>query len=541
LVQAVRILLPRREFLLFGATCAVLATTTLLTTNTAANPVAGQQFAVEQISHEFLLRVSNPTDGVSLPSVVFIKAAELSTTSFDGAHMLAPKGQIYLTFGANAGPEQLSYGQHNWGHFFSAMTPLAPSAVTFRSSAGHRYVAHEANPVNQANNPNAGSDGGLLDATYWFLIPSDTRTGKISIGPATTEGTEFIGSVGESTTPLHVGGPITFEVSFPKQLTAPVVRRPTTSDSIPPATSALNELLSIVSFIFLGFIFWRVRRRTRRRVQYVPVFYPPTNTERPTPSTRLAEVRRPTSDDAPNPTAERQSLELRVNVLGSLQIEPSTKGASDPIRSIIAYLALHDDRPQSADEIQNALWPESMKVSSVAQKTFLNYVSRARQTVGAQYLPEANGRPGYELVNTSSDWREFRTLAASASTSSKEQATELRRSALQLVRGVPFDGESSTFFEWAVNQKYVTSMIETVTTTAHQLQADLVMVGDLDGAALAVKQAMLLAPTEMPLWRDLVDICDALGDQTLLTRFWQDAERALWPAAIKELHTRLVG
>jgi hypothetical protein len=182
-----------------------------------------------------------------------------------------------------------------------------------------------------------------------------------------------------------------------------------------------------------------------------------------------------------------------------------------------------------------------MKVSSVAQKTFLNYVSRARQTVGAQHLPEANGRPGYELIRTNTDWREFRTLATRANTTSKEQAMELRRSALQLVRGVPFDGESSTFFEWAVNQKYVTSMIETVTMTAHQLQGDLVMVDDLDGAMWAIRQAMLLAPTEMPLWRDLVDICDARADQTLLTRFWQDAERALWPAAVKELQTRLDG
>jgi DNA-binding SARP family transcriptional activator len=311
---------------------------------------------------------------------------------------------------------------------------------------------------------------------------------------------------------------------------------------LPPASSyALNEILSIVSLIFFGLIFWRMRRRTRRQVKYVPVFYPPADTQRTASPPQPTEIRRPASYDPPKPKTDVETHELRVNVLGSLQIEPSTKGAADPIRSIIAYLALHDDRPQSADEIQNALWPESMKVSSVAQKTFLNYVSRARQTVGTQYLPEANGRPGYELVNTSSDWREFRAFAQRANTSTREQSFELRRNALQLVRGVPFDGESSTFFEWAVNQKYVTSMIEVVTTTAHQLQADLVMVDDLDGATWAVKQAMRLAPTEMPLWRDLVDICDARGDQTLLTRFWEDAERALWPAAIKELQMRLVG
>jgi DNA-binding SARP family transcriptional activator len=505
-----------------------------------ADAATNQRSAIDQISQEFSLQISNPADGVSLPSFVYIKSAELSTTSIVGIQVHAPKGQNYLTFIASSGQEQPNYGQANWGHFFSTMTPLTPSAITFRDGAGRRYVAHEFNPVSQTSNPNEGDDG-LIDATYWFLVPSNTRSGKISIGPTTTVGTEFRGFVGQSSVPLHIGGPITFKVSFPRKLTAPVVNRLISPTLPQTSNSALNEVLSILSLIFFGWIFWRLWRRTRRRVKYVPVYHPPANPQQPTPSPRPEEVRRPAPNDTPNPATDPNGHELRVNVLGSLQIEPSTKGASDPIRSILAYLALHDDRPQSADEIQNALWPESMKVSSVAQKTFLNYVSRARQTVGAQHLPEANGRPGYELIRTNTDWREFRTLATRANTTSKEQAMELRRSALQLVRGVPFDGESSTFFEWAVNQKYVTSMIETVTMTAHQLQGDLVMVDDLDGAMWAIRQAMLLAPTEMPLWRDLVDICDARADQTLLTRFWQDAERALWPAAVKELQTRLDG
>jgi len=36
-----------------------------------------------------------------------------------------------------------------------------------------------------------------------------------------------------------------------------------------------SQSLSIVSLIFFGLIFWRMRRRTRRQVKYVPVFYPP--------------------------------------------------------------------------------------------------------------------------------------------------------------------------------------------------------------------------------------------------------------------------
>ena len=532
-----------REMLL----CLVFTTGLWIAVESPSDAAATQRSSVDQINEEFTLRITNRADGVTLPSTVFIKSAGLSTTSYVGNSIPAPKGEIYLSFGATTSPDQDQYGQANSGHFFSTMAPLAPTAITFTSGVGRRYTAKESNPINQANNPNASSDNGLLDATYWFLVPINTRSGVISIEPANTEGVEFHGFVGQATSPLHIDGPISFRVKFP-QLTEPVKSGPKRT-ALPPASNAsptesfaaLNEVLSIVSLMFFGFIFWQIRKRYRRREHCAPVFHPPTNTQPPAPSPQPVEVRRPTPNVVLRATSNARVNELRINVLGSLQIDPSTKGAADPIRSVLAYLALHDDRPQSADEIQAALWPESMKVSSVSQKTFLNYVSRARQTVGAQYLPEAGSRVGYQLINTSSDWREFRTLASRASSSAKNQGIELRRSALEMVRGVPFEGESSTFFEWAVSQKYVTNMIESVTNVAHQLQADLVMVDDLDGATWAIKQAMLLAPTEMPLWRDLVDIYDARGDHALITRFWQDAERALWPAAIKELQARLVG
>jgi len=167
----VRNSLPWPTSFRLGCTGVVLAIGMLSTLNSPADAAATQRFAIEQISQEFSLRISNPADEVSLPSTVYVTGAELSTTSIVGTRVLAPKGQIYLTFRASAGPVQIDYGQANWGHFFSAMRPLTSSAVTFRSAAGRRYVAHEANPVSQANNPNVASDDGLLDATYWFLVP----------------------------------------------------------------------------------------------------------------------------------------------------------------------------------------------------------------------------------------------------------------------------------------------------------------------------------------------------------------------------------
>lgn len=260
-----RNLLPRRASLRFGCTSGVLAIGILATLISPAAAATGQRSAVDRFSQEFSVRISNPIDGVSLPSIVSISGAELSTTNIVGVGVLAPEGQIYLTFSASAGPVQLNYGQANWGHFFSSMRPLAPSAITFRSGAGRRYVAHGANPVNQANNPNAASDDGLLDATYWFLVPSNTRSGVISIGPATTAGTEFRSFIGQSTTLLHVAGPLNFKVSFPK-LAAPVVRQTKSPTSLTSSNSTLNELLTILSLILFGWIFWRVRRRMRARM-----------------------------------------------------------------------------------------------------------------------------------------------------------------------------------------------------------------------------------------------------------------------------------
>jgi hypothetical protein len=177
----------------------------------------------------------------------------------------------------------------------------------------------------------------------------------------------------------------------------------------------------------------------------------------------------------------------------------------------------------------------------VTQKTFLNYVSRARQFIGVVHLPEAQNGSGYVLANAICDWREFRTLAMTAERSPLSESIILRRKALEIIRGVPFDGDTTPYFDWSITQKYVTSMIEGVTKVADTLQRDLVVAGDLDGAEWAIRQAMKLAPTELPLWRALVDICDARNDDNVMSRFWVEAEHDLWPKAVEELRIRLVG
>jgi hypothetical protein len=258
-------LLTRCAPLRKGLSCLILAAVLWATTEAPSDAILPRGSSIDEISQEFTLRVTNPIDHVTLPSTVFIEEAGISTAAFGGADVAAPKGEVYLSFVATSGTEQNSSNQADSGHFFSEMTPLAPSSIIFTSGTGRRFTANESSPINQANNPNADSDDGLLDATYWFIVPSNTRTGTISIGPATTRGCEYRGFWCQALTPLNVSGTITFTVSFPRELTTS--SKPQAKTASPPLSSsfAANDFFTVVSVLFFGYIFWRIRRRSQRR------------------------------------------------------------------------------------------------------------------------------------------------------------------------------------------------------------------------------------------------------------------------------------
>jgi DNA-binding SARP family transcriptional activator len=538
-----------RSFVWVGGVVTI-ALATCLAPGAVARASIIRKNAVDDISAARAIRVLNPSDHVSLPSILLVQGAELTTDNPSGIPTHAPRGMIYLSLQASSGPVQNQYGDANWGHFFLNMTPLPATAFSFVTASGHRYAVTRANPRSVSNDPSGTSDDGLFDATYYFTVPISTRSGRIVISPCHTIGTEYTGFQGGSPTQLIVGGPTPIAVSFPKDLTVtttpPAARRSATTSSAPGATAAnfLNDVGDLFVLIFGIYIARWLRRRNRRKLQVAQLFEhqhvhvrtpsQPTPATAPVPTTVQRTTHRLVND------SEKTDI-LRVDVLGSLRVTPSATRETDPLRALIAYLTLHDDRPQTADEIRSALWPEVNTVNTVTQKTFLNYVSRARQFVGIDHLPEVQNGSGYALTNATSDWREFRTLALAADQTSGEQAVALRREALVLVRGVPFEGDTSSYYLWVGTQKYTANMIVGVSQVAAKLQSDLVLAGDLDGAEWAIRQAMKLAPTEMPLWRALVDICDARNDDSVMAQFWEEVERDLWPKAVEELRARLVG
>ena len=228
-----------------------------------------RESALDVISATYVIPVVNPSDGVSMPSMLLVQNAELITVNPSGTMTNAPAGMIYLTLQASSGPVQSQYGDAHWGHFFLGMTPLPATAFRFVAASGLRYPVTRANPRHLSNDPNGTSDDGLFDATYYFTVPISTRSGRVVISPSRTVGSEYAGFQGGSLTQLKVGGPTSIAVSFPKELsvtTTPVAEtNPTMGSTASTGASFLNDIWLIAALAFGGYVTLKVRRRNRNK------------------------------------------------------------------------------------------------------------------------------------------------------------------------------------------------------------------------------------------------------------------------------------
>ncbi len=503
--------------------------------------------AVDQIDQSYSIPITNPADHVTLTAVLVVSDAKLTNTRPDGSGVMAPKGKIYLTFEATCGPAQVPHTSAAWGHFFSTMTPLPAAALRYVSASDRRYPATRTDAIGQTNNNNGASDNGLFDATYYFTVPITNRSGSIVISPSRTVGTEFHGFVGQSLTALVVGGPTTIPVTFPKELTVMVPPAPSADQSSSLSTTKyaliVNLLSTLVSAVVVGWIYLVIRRRRRR--------HRPAPASPPTPSAPsvffIKEPRGETATPASAAPAEpavvvpahvqtaptvpaeplSASRALRVDVMGPLVFTPLLAPASDPVRSILAFLALHTDHILTLEEIQNAVWPLTEGGTDIKRPAMRNYMVDARRAVGEHHLPTASGRAGYQLVDVESDWEVFRRLCDRARALHKPDATARRREALALVRGLPFAGDTSRYFAWAYSTSVVYQIVEDVTALAHRVGTDLVLNGDLKGAEDALRRGLLVDPASLVLWEDLTDVVVQTGHATRLARHWQMADLVL--------------
>ena len=533
----------------------------------AARP---NESATEQLSLSYEVPVTNPGDGNSYPSVVLVTSAQLSTQAPDGSGVSAPNTELYLTWKMSSGPVQRQFGDTEWGDFFSEMTPLPASAFSCRSSRGRTFPVVRSNPANEQNNFNSNIDDGLVDATYYCLVPDTFRNGSVVMGPSTTVGSEYTGFTGANPVVLKVGGPITIALHFPEQLT--VAPTPTTTISFgsasggtgasPTSSGQLGALLLLG--IVGGVTAYMVRRRpvtassepasqspqtNRNPASSAPLRAPvgpsPTPWERHGPSEYPKErvVQEPsaasTSRSTDSPVhSESPKPALTIRVLGSLEFDPPLRGLSDGARAVLCYLAFHRERITTAAQMQNALWPLMKTQRDVSPRTMHNYVSEARRAVGVEVLPESTRGSGYRLQSFTTDFDQFTDLIEVSRMADRPESIALRRRALQLVREHPFASESSNFFEWTRGDGVERQIVRGVSDVALRLGQELMGSADLDGAEEVVSRGLLVAPGWLPLWELRTDVVLARGNSAELAQLWSHAGPNLTAKELESLKAR---
>jgi len=513
--------------------------------------------ALDQISQSYEIPITSPNDGATWPSVLLVSSARFDTDKPDDHAVHAPRGMIYLTLQMSSGPIQRQDGEPNWGSFFSGMTPLPATTFSYVTMSGHTYEATRIDPVDQANNPNGTSDDGLVDATYYFTVPITNRHGTVVISPSRTVGTQYEGFTGIATGQLNVGGPTRIAISFPKDLT---VSTPTSQRSAAPAparlpaTSGLNGLVLGLAGLLALFVYFRVRSRQRtsiisppapRHVHEIPSMLDVVATKQkvepssPQKSTVTAPRSQTTATrNVATSTDIDSTSTLRVDVLGPLTISPSLANASDPVRAIVAYLAMNNEGVLTLEEIQNAVWPLTPSGADITRRSMRNYMVDVRKVVGEDHLPIASGKSGYRLVRVDTDWAEMGRLLARAKCVATPEGLVLRREALALAKGLPFTADTTRYFTWTFTTSVLYKIVETTTALAHGVATDLVLASDLAGAKQALDQGLLVDPASLTLWEDLTDVLLETADQSLLALHWRAADLVLRPEDVVLLRNR---
>lgn len=502
-----------------------------------------RQSAVDAIAQSYRIPITNPGNGVTIPSLLNVASATLDTTNPFNSRLQAPRGRIFLSLQMNSGPMQRKYGDPLWGDFFSGMTPLPATALRYVAASGRSYSVTRLHPVIPGSDPNGGVNDGLVAADYYFVVPITSRRGTLIISPTRTTGVEYTNFSGVPPVDLKVGGPTRVALRFPAKLTVTV---PTPAKTPPGPGDALGSVFNLFATMLAGLIvvvlFLRRRwadRNGRPRSVYVvsgaPLPSSPVHVFEQAPAPHSQPV-------APAPARHVGPLKtLRVDVLGPLSISPVDAPASDPVRAIVAFLAMNTGRLFSLEEIQTAIWPLTDAGTDIKKPAMRNYMVNARKTVGPRHLPTASGRAGYELCEFTTDWTEFQSLLDEAKKASKDSAVVLRRQALDLAKGPPFTSDTSRYFTWTLTSSVVYKMVDAVTRLAHELGTTYVMRGDLTTAQAVLRQGLGTDPACLTLWEDLTDVLLESTDQSQLALHWKTASLVLHAADVDALRSRVHG
>jgi DNA-binding SARP family transcriptional activator len=497
------------------------------------------------------LATANPADGFHSDVTVSLSSATLTNFATDGSGTTPPaNNEAFLVVQMTSDVPDPSYGSPDWGHYLGNFTALSGGRLLLHLPGRPPIPAIESGE--SASNTPAGSDSGLLDATYTFTVPADMTTAMLTITPGPATGTEFTGFEGNgSTTNLELTSTAQLPVAFapsaatPAQHTPPWVGAPLPATGAPASSGTasgggLPIWLAVLLVVAFGAALVLGERALRRRRAGRGAAAP--STEDPVRANGREPTAKPAQREAASLTYAHEALdgELIVSVLGPVtvsgwRVRPDRRVAEE----LLCYLALHAGRPMSADEILLALWPIESDRREASRKSLHTYLSGLRQAIGPERLPDASAAGGYRVTGVTTDWGEFRTLVAETRNASDEVAIVLRTDALALVRGAPFQGVPDGRFGWVFAESLVSDMTAAIVEVAHALSTDLALADDYEGAVRAARAGLRGSPSEETLLLDLLRALVAAGDVDGARRAQRDAEHLLGPEAGERLRAAI--
>ena len=195
--------------------------------------------------------------------------------------------------------------------------------------------------------------------------------------------------------------------------------------------------------------------------------------------------------------------EVEVAVLGPIHIRGAAREFTRAwSRELVVYLAMHPNGA-SNEAWSTALWPDRLMAPSSLHST----ASVARRALGqarngTDHLPRSHGR--LVLSDTvGTDWDLF-LLHADTNDPAKW------RTALELVRGRPFDGLRSS--DWPILEGIGPAIEAAVVDLSGRLAGACLAAGNARGAEWAARRGLLVSPYDERLYRMLMRAADAAGN-----------------------------
>ena len=173
--------------------------------------------------------------------------------------------------------------------------------------------------------------------------------------------------------------------------------------------------------------------------------------------------------------------------------------------NIVTFLAVKEGSA-TKDQLVHAVWGGRL----VSDQTLFNRVAKTRAVLG-EYLP-ARTRSSVTIDLDRRVGTDLDVLVGALQNSvalSAVQAIASLTAALDLVRGVPFDGAD---FDWAHEQQFVADACETVEAATLRVVKLALELGDPASARQAICQGLRALPGNEPIYRARMQIEHALGN-----------------------------